>query len=266
MTLSDPRIRGNTYFLVFQDTTFMSSTDGTLNTGLVYPFDKYSAEFAFSGLPTAAQTITVGSNLYTWRAAPGAEENAILIGADADACAENLRQALIDGQDAHSDATGSGTLYGSGTSLNPDILHAERGASDAKVHVTAASPIIVSETSGNMVLAGFDSGTPNLTGFMQRMHAGDYTEIKAHSTCADWTGALITGYGQSAIASGTPADEVVHIFGHDGAHAASYLFDATAGGSPFLPVQVNTRDGVSAKLASATDNQAVAVYFRSSMP
>lgn len=76
------------------------------------PYTRATGLFTFNGLPTASETITVGSQVYTWVSAlTGADD--IMIGATVDDCIDNLVSAM------NADA-GAGTKYGTGTLANAD--------------------------------------------------------------------------------------------------------------------------------------------------
>ncbi len=64
--------------------------------------------------PTAADTVTVGSQVYTFVASATTVAGQVTIGASAAASLANLQAAINLG-------AGSGSLYGSGTVLNPDV-------------------------------------------------------------------------------------------------------------------------------------------------
>jgi hypothetical protein len=98
----------------------------------------------FTGAGTAADTITIGSTVYTLRAAPTTVANEVKIGATAAETAANLAAAINGGD-------GAGTLYGSLTLPHPDVNATVAGA---VVTVTAK----VGGTAGNSI-ASTDSGT-----------------------------------------------------------------------------------------------------------
>lgn len=76
------------------------------------PYTRATGLFTFNGLPAATETITVGSQVYTWVSAlTGADD--IMIGATVDDCIDNLVSAM------NADA-GAGTKYGTGTLANAD--------------------------------------------------------------------------------------------------------------------------------------------------
>jgi len=250
---SDSASRGHGSFMIPKASTFMTAVDGSSALNLVYPYQGHAAQFYFSGLPIAGQTITVGGEIYIWRAVPGTEENAVFIGVDGDACAENLRRALIDGSAAHSDKTGSGTLYGSDTVVNPDILHAEIGTDADRVWVTASTPIVVSETSANATVAEFDSGNPNQSGFMKYVREGGFTEIKAHSRFASGNiaGVTVTGFTNTA-------DATVFLYAHDGSSLGVLRCSHDKGG----PVYLSSPSGIAGILNTGVEN--VVIHFRAS--
>ncbi len=102
----------------------------------------------FSGVGTAADTVTIGSKVYTLRAIP-AVANDVLIGASATATAANL-VAAING------ATGAGTLYGVGTVANTQVT-----ASNVAGVITVTA--IWSGVSANSI-ATTESGTATAWG------------------------------------------------------------------------------------------------------
>lgn len=74
--------------------------------------DKAVATLTVTGNAVAAETVTIGSVTYTWRAAPSAA-NEVLIGNSAAASLANLKKAV--------NLTGvAGTDYGAATVVNPD--------------------------------------------------------------------------------------------------------------------------------------------------
>lgn len=70
--------------------------------------------FTFEDIPTATETMTVGSETYTWvNALSTVGPNEVLIGADIDECINNIVAAI-------NDSGGEGTIYGNGTTPNAD--------------------------------------------------------------------------------------------------------------------------------------------------
>ena len=70
--------------------------------------------FTFEDIPTASETMTVGSETYTWVSALSTVgPNEVLIGADIDECINNIVAAI-------NDSGGEGTIYGNGTDPNAD--------------------------------------------------------------------------------------------------------------------------------------------------
>ena len=74
----------------------------------------WTGMLTLTGLPVAAETVTVGAKIYTWRATVSTIANEVLIGATASASIDNL-VAAING------IVGSGTQYGSLTSANINV-------------------------------------------------------------------------------------------------------------------------------------------------
>ena len=110
-----------------------------------------SGTVTFSGLPTAAQTVTVGSRVYTWASALTAS-NQVKIGATAAACAFNLAHAIL------AVPASAGTLFGTGTVAHETVTAAEPGAAivtvTAKIPGVGGNAIALSETSSNVAVSG----------------------------------------------------------------------------------------------------------------
>jgi hypothetical protein len=120
-----------------------------------------SGALTFSGTGTAADTITVGTTVYTLRAAPMTVANEVKIGASAAETAANFAAAI------NGDA-GSGSLYGSLTVPHPDVF-ARIDASGvvglvAKVEGAAGNAIASTETGTNTSF-----GAATLTGGKDRV-------------------------------------------------------------------------------------------------
>lgn len=115
-----------------------------------------SGTLTFSGVGTAADTVTIGSTVYTLRAAPTTVAGEVKIGATASETAANLVAAIM-GDDA-----GSGDEYGSLTTAHPDVDAVAVGpvvTVTAKVGGTAGNSIATTEVSTS---ASFGAAT--LTG------------------------------------------------------------------------------------------------------
>ncbi|MFG1332028.1 hypothetical protein V5F41_12350 [Xanthobacter autotrophicus] len=98
----------------------------------------------FSGVGTAADTVTIGARVYTLAAAAGAA-NTVKIGATAAETAANLIAAI-------NAAAGAGVTYGAGTLAHADVL--ARANSDTVVGIVAKVP----GTAGNAI-ATTEAGT-----------------------------------------------------------------------------------------------------------
>ena len=110
----------------------------------------------FSGVGTVDDTVTIGSTVYTLKAAPTTVAGQIKIGATAAETAANLA-AAINGDDA-----GAGSQYGSLTTAHPDVYATVVGAVltlTARVGGTAANSIATTETG-----TGTSFGAATLTG------------------------------------------------------------------------------------------------------
>jgi hypothetical protein len=263
MTSSFPPNVGNKFFLVSKDATPLT---GGLN--LTYPFDGFSIEVLFTANPTAGETITIGSTAYEFVAAGSIpatnnDPNDVEIGANWQVTADNLRQALIDGNAVPGDEDGQETDYGAGTVANPDILHAEFGTADdgtanVRLHITANSAVACSTTApDDVTLVDLDGNT--LTA-MVHYPQGDFTELKANSSTANATQLTITGIAPANLdETANLADCVVKIYTHSGLPLMALTYDAGAGtfGMRYAPVTLT--EGIAGKLSVRT-NEDTGVY------
>lgn len=119
------------------------------------------------------ETVTIGTQTYTWKTAlttGGTAPNEVLIGASAAASIDNLIAAINGG-------SGAGTLYGSQTEINLDVVASDGAGTTmlatAKLNGTAGNAIATTETMANgswgaATLAGGTTGkatgTLTLTG------------------------------------------------------------------------------------------------------
>ncbi|MDR3474331.1 MAG: hypothetical protein P4M09_21990 [Devosia sp.] len=109
----------------------------------------------FSGTGTAADTVTIGTTVYTLAVAPDVTVNEVKIGATAAETAANLAAAVNGGD-------GAGDLYGSATLPHPDVVASAAGAVvtiTAKVGGTAGNSIATTEAG-----TGTSFGAATLTG------------------------------------------------------------------------------------------------------
>ena len=105
----------------------------------------------FSGAGAADETVTIGSRVYTLKAAPAAA-NQVKVGASAAATALALAAAINGGD-------GEGDLYGTGTVAHPDVVASAASGVvtvTAKVDGTAGNSIATTETSS---AAAWGAGT-----------------------------------------------------------------------------------------------------------
>lgn len=105
-----------------------------------------SGVLTLSGNAVAAETVTIGTTVYTWRATVGTTANEVLVGANAAASAANLIAAINGG-------AGAGTLYGSATAIHPDVAARSNGSGIvglvAKTAGLAGNAIASTETMTN---------------------------------------------------------------------------------------------------------------------
>ena len=99
-----------------------ANKDGVSGVGDMLTNATFAKGTLFLGaIPTAAQTVTCGGKTYTWRASVASTANEVLIGASVSACINNLVAAI-------NLAAGSGTLYGSSTTVNANVTAAAGGS------------------------------------------------------------------------------------------------------------------------------------------
>jgi hypothetical protein len=107
-------------------------------------------------IPTANDTVTVGGKVYTYKASVTTVDGEVDLGANAAEALANLKAAINLG-------AGAGSLYGSGTVVNPDVVADTLTATTlvvrAKVPGTVGNFIAATEAStqlswGAAVLAG----------------------------------------------------------------------------------------------------------------
>jgi hypothetical protein len=106
-------------------------------------------------IPTANDTVTVGTVTYTFVTTPGATANNVALGASAAAALANLKHAI--------NADGTAGAYGTATVANPDVtagvLTTTTLALYAKVAGTAGNSLATTETSTHLSF-----GATTLTG------------------------------------------------------------------------------------------------------
>lgn len=100
-----------------------------------------------SGNAVAAETVTIDGRVYTWRAAVTTTANEVLVGASASASLDNLKAAI------NLDPAGSGTLYGSLTTVHPTVGAGAKTATTlivyAKTGGTAGNSLTTTEAMTN---------------------------------------------------------------------------------------------------------------------
>lgn len=90
-----------------------------------------TSTLTLTGNAVAAETVTIGDIVYTWRAAVSTIANEVKIGATASDSLDNLIAAITAG-------AGSGTVYGSLTTANP-LATAAAGAGDTMIASAVAA-------------------------------------------------------------------------------------------------------------------------------
>ena len=211
--------------------TVRTFQDGVAATGVV----------TFTGVPTADDTLTIGTTVYTWVAAPAVPFD-IDIGADAPGCVTNLVAAIVAG-------AGEGTVYGTGTTAHPDVVAAD-GAGDT-VDLTvintgvAGNAIVFTESMDNATISGAGTLAGGLDIFTADAHAGDTFTFDAATTTAALQGLSFkvasNTVGVLTFAEDLPAATVV---GDDG------LLTSTSASAQILAL----RDGSTARGSAPRGN------------
>lgn len=189
-----------------------------------------------SGVAVAAETVTVGTVVYTWRAAVGATANEVKVEATASACIDNLVAAITHG-------AGSGSTYGSGTVVNPDVTAIKLSVSTMRAVANNASimTLVATEAMTNAawgdtsgLLVGPTGGTYTLTANAQTTGL-----LAAAATYLDIESALL------ALAAMNPGDVTVADAANQTGSALStigFLNDIDFGATQ-LPLYGNKYDG-----------------------
>jgi hypothetical protein len=161
-----------------------------------------------TGVGVANETVTIGSTVYTWKAAPTTTAFEVKIGADAAACVTNLVAAINLG-------SGAGTLYGSATTVHPTVRAYDGAGDTVVVHtksnstLTAVGTLIATTETmtngswGATTLADGTDGT-NVT-ISVTGTAISYTFADGYSTVSDFEAALAASAAASALVSVTTA-------------------------------------------------------------
>lgn len=172
ITLLLPTDGGSAYLTTnaedFQDDTFISAD---------FPFA--DARLTLAANPTANDTVTVGTQTYTFVASLTTADD-VLIGATADDSLDNLAAAI-------NQSTGEGTLYGTGTVANTDAsaesLGGQQMDATARTQGAAGNSIASTETftdSGNVWDAATFTGGADIPGPSQFQYSdlpGDTTTV-----------------------------------------------------------------------------------------
>lgn len=131
--------------------------------------DKAVAVLTLSGNAVAAETVTIGSKTYTWRASVGTTANEVLIGGTAAASLLNLKAAVnLEG----------GAVYGSNTTINADATALTPTATQlrfaAKVAGTSGNSIASTEVMTNGSFGGttFSGGAAATGAKSVELHVG----------------------------------------------------------------------------------------------
>ena len=138
--------------------------DGTANEILDPALKFATGTLTFTGNASNTETVTIGARVYTFNSVLGGA-NSILIGASASDSLNNLIAAITG-------AAGSGTLYGTGTAVNTDVL-AEPGAGDTmdvtaltggySGNLLASTTTVTGASWSNTTLTGGEEGGENIS-------------------------------------------------------------------------------------------------------
>lgn len=132
-----------------------------------------TSTYTLSANPAAADTITIGSKTYTYRASVSTTANEILIGGTPSATLDNVKSAInLDGNTA---------VYGSATTINADVRASTKTATTlflvAKVGGTAGNSLATTKVGTNgsftgATLAGGAAASGNYTWTLAPQGAG----------------------------------------------------------------------------------------------
>ncbi len=135
--------------------------------GSVAPATQATQVGTFTGIPVALETVTIGSQVYRWVASmSGCSANDVLIGADGQACRDNLLAAIVRR------IADLGVLYCATTAVNADVT-AVANSTD-KIDLTSIkygtdqNSIVTTDTSTN-----FSWGGATLAGGLTNWATGD---------------------------------------------------------------------------------------------
>lgn len=150
----------------------------------------------------ADETVTIGSTVYTWKAAPTTVAYQVKVGADAAASVVNLVAAINLG-------SGSGTLYGSLTAVHPTCRAFDGALDTVVVHtksdttLTAVGTLIATTetmTQGSWGAATLADGTDGTNvAFTATGTAVSVVFSSGYTTVSDFEAALAAHAGASAL-------------------------------------------------------------------
>lgn len=141
---------------------------------------------------TAADTVTIGGVVYTFRAAVGTTANEVLIGADASATLQNLYDAI------NATAAVSGTKFGSLTVENPFVVATAKTATTVvvKARVVGALGNFIATTESAVTLswgaAVLASGSGSVNDAIEQVIAGFQIGADVHQTLLELTDGGLT--------------------------------------------------------------------------
>jgi len=195
--------------------------------------------FELTGLPSATETVVIGSDTYTFVAALAVAYD-VLIGVDAEATIDNLIAAVNQG-------AGGGVVYGTGTIANADADATALPGAITKITAllpgTAGNSIVFTDTVTNAIISGSgtlaggtDIPSPS-TYFIERLPRGT-TRVDSISL---FTRRSVYGPGGATM---TPSFV-------DGANASSNGATAAAPANPAWQVdQFDTNGGIAWSVAN----------------
>lgn len=121
----------------------------------------------FTGQPADAETVVIGGQTYTWETAAIDVADEVAVGADVAESISNLVSAINTG------ASGSGTIWGAGTTQNSDVT-ARKGPGDTLI-VTARTPGTAANSVGTTeTMANASWGAATLEGGLNDGDAGAF--------------------------------------------------------------------------------------------
>jgi hypothetical protein len=154
-----------------------------------------SKVLTFADVSIANETVVIGTVTYTFKASVTTTANEVKVGATATISATNLASAINHGSFATGDASGSGTLWGSDTALNPYVAAVDDLAGGltlvARTAGLVGNAIPISETGTNTAFAGGAVFLTGGTGYLTDLVYTQFSNIRLYHQINAQTSGLV---------------------------------------------------------------------------